>query len=123
MEYAIIESGGKQYKVEVNDVLDIERISFKKDEKLSFDKVLLHVREQTVKIGKPYIDGFSVEASVIDQIRGEKIRVSRFRAKSRHRRVYGHRQALTKVKITKISDLLGFKEKTEEKVKKAVKKS
>lgn len=110
MEYAIIESGGKQYKVSPGTTLDIEKVSNAQDT-IIFDKVLLHVSSGSVKIGTPYVSGFKVQAKIIGQKRGEKIRISKFKAKSKYRRSIGFRHSLLTIEI------LPFEGKTSKKVK------
>jgi len=102
--YAVIQTGGKQYKVSPKETLEIEKLEAKEGEKITFDKVLLLVDGKKVKIGTPYLKGVTVEAKVKAQKKGKKIRIARFRAKSRYRRVLGHRQRLTEVEIVKISN-------------------
>jgi large subunit ribosomal protein L21 len=116
MKYAVIKTGGKQYKVSEGDVIEIDRISGK-DERISFEEVLLLVNDGNVKIGKPFITGEKVEGKILEDFRGEKVRVSKFKSKVRYRRTTGFRAALTKVKIEKIGGAV--KEKP---VKKTVKK-
>ncbi|PIT89424.1 MAG: 50S ribosomal protein L21 [Candidatus Levybacteria bacterium CG10_big_fil_rev_8_21_14_0_10_36_7] len=100
MNYTIIKTGGKQYKVESGMVLEIENLpGTSKDDKISFEEVLLHVDEKGVNIGTPFIAGAVVTATVIDNIKGDKIRVAKFLAKSNYRKVKGHRQHLSKVQI------------------------
>ena len=118
MQYAVIETGGKQYRVSLGDVLQVDSISGASDT-ISFDKVLLFVDEAGVKIGKPYLSGTKVTAKVIKTAPGDKIRVARFTAKSRHRRVIGFRPMLTTIEI---NDIVDAKESTPEKKSKAVKK-
>jgi len=101
-KYAIIKTGGKQYIVWENCELDIEKIDKKEGKKVVFDKVLL-LKNKKLKIGKPFLKKVKVEGKVIEQFKDKKIRVAIFKAKSRYRRVKGHRQRLTKVKINKIS--------------------
>lgn len=98
MEYAIISHGGKQYKVSPGLKLDIEGEG-KVGENVSFDSVLLLVTDAEAKIGTPNVSGFSVSGKVVDSKRGEKIRVSKFKAKSKYRRSVGFRQRLTTVEI------------------------
>jgi large subunit ribosomal protein L21 len=102
MEYAIIKTGGKQYKVSKDSIIDIERIAYNPGDKISFEEVLLHVTDGKVKLGKPTIKGVVVKATVLEHLKGEKLRVAKFKAKSKYRRVVGHRQYLTKVKILDI---------------------
>lgn len=103
-EFAIIETGGKQYKVAVGDVVSIEKLPGDNNEgdKIAFDKVLL-VEGKDTKIGSPYVDGAKVEAELVEEGRGKKLNILRFRAKSRYTRRLGHRQPFSKVKITKIA--------------------
>lgn len=101
MEYAIIETGGKQYKVGVGDVIAIERINGT-NSSVSFNKVLLLVSDAGARIGKPYLDDVSVLGNFLGEVKGEKIKIARFKAKSRYRKVRGHRQLLSRVEIQKI---------------------
>lgn len=114
MKYAVIQTGGKQYKVSEGDTIAVERLTVKPEEKMVFDDVLLSVVEGNVQVGTPYVAGMSVTAEVLANMRGEKIRVSKFKAKARYRRTTGHRQELTQLKITQIG------KKTEAKVEKVV---
>lgn len=119
MEYAIISSGGKQYKVTPGMAFEVE--SLKKDTgNVDFDQVLLHVSGENVNIGTPFISGFIVSAKIIGTKKGEKIRVSKFKAKSRYRRSIGHRQSLTTVEILSLG---GVKAPSKSPVKKASKKT
>ncbi len=104
MKYAIIQTGGKQYKVSDGDVIEVERLTTEKDQIVSFKEVLLYTDDGVAKVGTPFVDGISVGATVVDQFRGDKIRVSKFKAKARYRRVTGHRQNLTRLKIGMIGD-------------------
>lgn len=99
--YAIIEVGGKQEKVAVGDVVCIEHISNEKD--VTFDHVLLLHDDQEVKVGQPYVKGAKVNAMVLDQVLGEKVISFRYRRRKSSRKKQGHRQSLTKIKITEIS--------------------
>lgn len=100
MEYAVIEASGKQFKVNPGTILELDRI--KETNNLSFDRVLLYVSDAQVQIGKPYVKDIVVTATRLDDFKGEKTRVARFTAKSRHRRVVGFRPHLTRIKIEKI---------------------
>ena len=100
-KYAVIKTGGKQYLVTEGQVLDIEKINGKKEDKISFDEVLL-VKDKKVSIGKPQLKA-EVKAEIVEQFKDKKIRVATYKAKSRYRRVKGHRQQKTKVKILKIT--------------------
>lgn len=102
MEYAVFETGGKQYKVAPGEVIQIEKVSQKQDDELLFDKVLLYVSDGKIKVGTPYLKDARVLAKVLKHEKGEKIRVGKFKAKARYRKVHGHRQDLTSIKIEKI---------------------
>lgn len=126
MKYAIIQTGGKQYKVSEGDTIAVERLSAKPAETMVFNDVLLSVVEGDVTVGTPYVAGMTVTAEVVANMRGEKIRVSKFKAKARYRRTTGHRQALTQLKITQIgkktdSRMTDKKDVVEKVVKKAAK--
>ena len=99
--YAIIATGGKQYRVREGDVIYIEKIDAQVDSTVSFD-VLLMGNDGDVKIGTPVVEGVKVEGKVVGQIRGEKIVVYKYKSKKNYRRKQGHRQPYTKVEITKI---------------------
>lgn len=103
MEYAVIRTGGKQYKVSKDTILDVERLSFKAGETFTIDDVLLHVGDSSLKIGKPKVSGVTVKATVLEHLKGEKLRIAKFKAKAKYRRATGHRQHLTKIKINDIS--------------------
>lgn len=100
--YAIIETGGKQYKVEKGDVLYIEKLEAEADEKITFDKVLAAVGSEGVITGTPYIEGAKVGAKVIKHGKGKKITVFTYVPKSGQKRKIGHRQQYTKVEITSV---------------------
>lgn len=104
MKYAIIKTGGKQYKVSEGDVIEIDRLTEEKDNKVVFDEVLLLVNDGSIKVGKPSIDGVKVEGKVVDNFKGDKIRVSKFKSKVRFRRVTGFRASLSRVQIDKIGE-------------------
>lgn len=97
-KFAIIETGGKQYKIGSGDKLAVEKLAVKEGEKVKFDKVLMTVDGDTVKIGTPYLAGVAVEADVLRQGRDKKKIVFRYHSKVRYRKKKGHRQAFTEVK-------------------------
>ena len=101
MKYAVIRSGGKQYKVTEGQTLAVERLAVEKDKPVDFDDVLLLVDDGKAKIGQPVLDE-KVRAKVVDQIKGEKIDVFKYKAKTGYHRKIGHRQQLTKVLVEKI---------------------
>lgn len=102
MQYAVIKTGGKQYKVYEGETIEVDRLSLDKDGPVSFSQVLLWVNDGQVLIGAPVIPDIKVTGKILDHIKGEKIRVSKFKAKARYRRVMGFRPFLTRVQITKI---------------------
>lgn len=100
--YAIIESGGKQHHAEPGRPLRVEKIEAQVGETVSFDRVLLISRDGDVSLGKPYVDGAKVQATVIEQGRLPKIRVFKMKRRKQYRRTRGHRQAFTAVRIESI---------------------
>lgn len=103
-KFAVIQTGGKQYPVCPKQILEIERIEGKEGKALVFDKVLLVMIDKKVKLGKPFLKNVEVKAKIWEQFKDKKIRIAKFRAKSRYRRVSGHRQAKTKVEIIDIRE-------------------
>ncbi len=101
--YAVIETGGKQYKVSEGDVLFVEKLDVNEGENVTFDKVLLVGNDDDVKVGTPVVDGASVEAKVVKNGRAKKIYVFKMKSKKNYRRKKGHRQPFTKVEISKIN--------------------
>ncbi|NLO25707.1 MAG: 50S ribosomal protein L21 [Clostridiales bacterium] len=101
--YALIETGGKQYRIQEGDILSVEKLSVNEGENISFDKVLLIGGEDGVKVGKPYVEGAAVEGEVLFHGKGKKIVVFKYKAKKNYRKKQGHRQPFTRVKITKIN--------------------
>jgi len=101
MRFAIIETGGKQYKVAEGDILTIEKLpgDLKDGKKITFDKVLLLDDDKKTKVGTPYINGAKVTATFEGEGKAKKIRVIKFKAKSRYFKKRGHRQPYSKVKI------------------------
>ena len=102
MSFAIIETGGKQYKVSASNILKVEKLDIKKGNKVEFKKVLLVNDDKTVEIGDPIITGASVEGMLLENIKDRKIIVFKKRRRQNSRKRYGHRQPLSKVQITKI---------------------
>lgn len=101
--YAIIEAGGKQHRVEEGRWIDIELIPEGAGDKVKFDKVLLVVDGDKSTVGAPYVKGAKVEAEVVKHGLGRKVIVYKMRPKKHYRRKAGHRQAFTRVMITKVS--------------------
>lgn len=100
--YAILETGGKQYKVRPGDTLQVEKLPAEPGDSLEIGRVLLVADDDEVTIGNPLVEGVKVLAEVVDQRRGKKIIVFKYKAKSRYRRKTGHRQSLTTLRITEI---------------------
>ncbi|MEA3060174.1 MAG: large subunit ribosomal protein [Sphingomonadales bacterium] len=101
--YAIVETGGKQYRVKPGDTVAVERLSGEPGETLDFDRVLLVAGNgDQARVGSPGVAGAVVRAEVVEHIRGEKIIVFRYKSKVRYRRKTGHRQSLTRLRITDI---------------------
>jgi len=96
---AVIATGGKQYLVKSGDVVKVEKLKGEKGDKVVFDKVLLEIKDNNAEVGNPYLSGVKVSAEIIDQLRAPKVRVEKFKNKTRYHKVYGHRQAYTKIKI------------------------
>ena len=102
MKYAVFASGGKQYKVSEGSVVELEKLPVEAGKDVVFDNVLLLAEDGIVSVGQPTVFGVSITAKVLDQIKARKVRVAKFKAKARYRKVYGHRQQLTKVQIQTI---------------------
>ena len=100
--FAVIETGGKQYKVCEGDFLFIEKLDAEAEATVKFDKVLAVSDDKGFKVGAPYVDGAAVTATVIKQGKGKKIYVLKYKAKKNEKKKIGHRQLYTKVQITKI---------------------
>ena len=100
--YAIIETGGKQYRVAVGDTLAIEKLPVDAGAEITFDRVLLVSSDGSTRVGAPLVAGASVRGRVAAQFRGDKIIVFKYKPKKRYRRRTGHRQALSRVEITAI---------------------
>jgi len=102
--YAMIETGGKQYKVSKGDTLAVEKLDAEEGAELVFDRVLLvSTGEDAVTVGSPYVAGAKVTAKIVAQTKGEKVIVFKFKKRKNYRRKRGHRQLLTKVEILDIT--------------------
>ena len=100
--YAIIATGGKQYKVSEGDIITIEKLGVEAGEKVTFEQVLV-LGGDDLKVGDPTVNGASVEASVVKEGRGKKVIVYKYKRKTGYHKKNGHRQAFTQVKIEKIN--------------------
>ncbi len=101
--YAVIKTGGKQYRVQEGQTLKLEKLEVATGETIQFDDVLLVSDGETIKVGAPVVEGAKVSAEVIDHGRGEKVRIIKFRRRKHHMKRQGHRQWYTEVKITGIA--------------------
>lgn len=101
-KFAVIETGGKQYRVSVGDKLKVEKLKTESGADFDFDKVLLRVDGDKIEIGTPHLAGEKVEAKVLTQGRGEKKIIFRYHSKTRYRKMKGHRQPFTELEIKKI---------------------
>jgi len=101
--YAVIETGGKQYRVQEGDVISVEKLGLAEGDSYSFDKVLLMSGDAGLVAGSPYVDGAKVDATVIEEARGPKVVVYKYKSKKAYHKKNGHRQYYTKLKIEKIN--------------------
>ena len=126
--YAIIETGGKQYRVENGDQIAVEKLGVEDGPKVVFDKVLVVGDGADIKVGAPYVDGATVEGNAIETGKGKKVIIFKYKAKKDYRKKQGHRQPYTLVEITSIAGKLHWRllkgktpaEKEKKKVLKAV---
>tara|TARA_X000000368_G_C22671574_1_gene554154 strand:- start:55 stop:462 length:408 start_codon:yes stop_codon:yes gene_type:complete len=102
MSFAIIETGGKQYKVSTSKILEIEKLDVKKGETIKFKNVLLLNNDKITEIGNPSIEGASVEAKLLDNVKDRTILIFHKRRRKNSRKKNGHRQQHSKIQITKI---------------------
>ncbi len=100
--YAVIETGGKQYRVEKDHVLYIEKLHAEEGDTVTFDKVLLVNKDGEVKVGAPHVEGAKVTGKVVKHGKGKKIVVFKYKPKKNYKRKKGHRQPFTKVVIENI---------------------
>ncbi len=100
--YAVIRTGGKQYRVAPDDVLNIERLAGEAGETIEFTEVLMIGGDAGAQIGSPLVDGAIVAAELVEQLRGEKIIIFKKKRRTTYRRKQGHRQELTKIRVTEI---------------------
>lgn len=101
--YAIVATGGKQYRVKEGETLRVEKLSAEAGDTVELDKVLLVGEGADVKVGAPYLDGAKVTAKVAANGRGDKVKIIKFRRRKHHRKQMGHRQAYTEIEITGIT--------------------
>lgn len=100
--FAIIKTGGKQYKVTEGETLNVEKLTAGSD-KITFEEILLISQDGKVELGTPFVSGAKVAAKIVDNIKDKKIKVVKFKSKSKYLKAKGHRQQKTRVLIEKIS--------------------
>ena len=100
--YAVIESGGKQYRVQPGDTVVVEKLPGTPGDAIAFDKILLVSSDDSVAIGRPVVDGARVTGQIVEQGRGEKLTVYKFKRRKNQRKRNGHRQQYTAVKISEV---------------------
>ncbi len=100
--YAVVRTGGRQYRVQEGAVIDVEKLPYEVGQTVDLDEVLLVADGETATIGQPLVAGARVQATVVDQLRARKILVWKYRPKKRYRRLRGHRQQYTRLRIEKI---------------------
>lgn len=101
--YAIIETGGKQYKVQNGDRIRVEKLNVTDGEAVVFDRVLVAGEGADIKVGTPYLDGLTVEGKAIESGKGKKVVIFKYKAKKDYRKKQGHRQPYTLVEITAVA--------------------
>ena len=102
MSFAVIQTGGKQYKVSAKNILKVERLNISEGKKIEFKKVLLINDDKNIEVGNPIVSGAVVEGLILENIKDKKIIVFKKRRRQNSRKRYGHRQLLSKIQITKI---------------------
>jgi len=100
--YAVVSSGGKQYKVHEGEILRVEKISGNIGDKVSFDKILMYSDGENVRIGRPVLDDVAVRGQIVEHGKNKKIIVFKYKRRKRYRRKQGHRQQYTAIKIENI---------------------
>lgn len=101
--YAVIETGGKQYRVQEGDVVSVEKLPVAAGEKVTLEKVLVYSDGKTVKVGSPYVDNAKVETTVLENGKGEKVIIFKYKSKKDYRKKQGHRQPYTMLQIDSIA--------------------
>ncbi len=100
--YAVVETGGKQYRVQEGDLISVERMTCSEGDEVVLDKVLIYGSGKTVKIGTPYVKGAAVKTEVVENGKGEKVVVFKYKSKKNYRKKQGHRQPYTLLKVSSI---------------------
>ena len=100
--YAVIQTGGKQYRVQPDDVIFVEKIDKANEEQVSFDALMV-ANGDAITVGTPTVAGVSVTAKILGQVKGDKVLVYKYRSKKNSRRIKGHRQPYTKLQIVSVN--------------------
>lgn len=100
--YAVIASGGKQYRVEQGEILRVEKLPGQVGDTVSFDQVLMFADADNISVGQPLLSNVSVRGHIVEQDRAKKVLIFKFRRRKRYRKTQGHRQAFTAVKVDAI---------------------
>ena len=119
--YAVIQTGGKQYRVSKGDILRVEKIDSEEGASIKLDKVLMVADGDDVKVGTPYVEGGKVTATVVEHGRGDKVKILKFKRRKHHMKRMGHRQDFTKIEITGIAASAPKKKATKAKAAKPAK--
>lgn len=121
MEYAVVKTGGKQYRVSKGAVLEVDRLE-SEDKDVILSEVLLFSSGEKIRIGKPFLSDVKVKATIVENLKGDKIRVAKFKAKAKYRRVMGFRSQVSRLEI---KDIISDKKTSSPspKLKKIVKKT
>lgn len=101
--FAVIRTGGKQYRVAQGDILDVEKLDAEEGSEIALDDVLMVGEGSDVAVGAPRVTGASVTAKIVSQFRGPKVLIVKFRRRKHYRKTQGHRQNLTRIEITQVS--------------------
>jgi len=101
--YAIVECGGRQYRAEEGHSFVVEKLPYEVGDQIDLEKVLLVAEDGDIKVGQPAVEGASVKATVVEQFRGQKIFVWKYRPRKRYRRRQGHRQSYTRLRVDDIN--------------------
>ncbi|MEM7700153.1 MAG: 50S ribosomal protein L21 [Verrucomicrobiota bacterium] len=102
MAYAIFKTGGKQYRVEKGDQIDVEKLDAEVGDTLTFEEVLAAGEGESLAFGAPFVDGATVTAKVVDQFRAKKVVAFKFKRRKGHHKTKGHRRHLTRLEITAV---------------------
>jgi large subunit ribosomal protein L21 len=102
--YAVIASGGKQYRVAAGDIIKIEKLAIQLNDVVEFDKVLMLADGENIQIGTPYLEDIKIKGEVLNHGRHKKINILKFKRRKHHMKQMGHRQNYTEVKITEVGD-------------------